>query len=74
CFATVVFHDKLLKKGQHSFRFRSIYTRSPQPLHAFTTTKSGLSVRDSEESTTMKLDIESQFETEIVAGIGQNGV
>ncbi len=37
------------------------------------TTKSRLSATDSEESTTMKLDIESQFETEIMAESGQNG-
>jgi hypothetical protein len=36
------------------------------------TTKSRLSARDSEESTTMKLDIESQSETEIIAESGQN--
>ncbi|MHC4486519.1 MAG: hypothetical protein ACYS4T_15105, partial [Planctomycetota bacterium] len=44
-----------------------------RPLHAFSTTKSRLSTRDSEESTTMKLDIESQFETEIITESGQNG-
>ena len=37
------------------------------------TTNPRLSTRDSEESTTMKLDIESQFETEIIAESGQNG-
>jgi len=37
------------------------------------TTNPRLSARDSEESTTMKLDIESQFETEIIAESGQNG-
>ena len=37
------------------------------------TTNPRLSARDSEEPTTMKLDIESQFETEIIAESGQNG-
>jgi hypothetical protein len=36
-------------------------------------TLNSLSTRDSEESTTMKLDIESQLETEIMAESGQNG-